>query len=26
MNGQAQSKWPVKVEGLVELVGANLAD
>ena len=26
MNGQAQSNWPVKVESLVELVGANLAD
>ena len=26
MNGQAQSNWPVKVESLVELVGANLAE
>jgi Fe-S oxidoreductase len=26
MNGQAQSGWPVQVESLVELVGANLAD
>ncbi|HYT48601.1 MAG TPA: heterodisulfide reductase-related iron-sulfur binding cluster, partial [Burkholderiales bacterium] len=26
MNGQANSKWPVKIESLVELVGENLAD